>query len=159
MAMTISGLSEAQLDDQLIAAIQANVPLLDAFSTLLEGEGNGLVKGNSYIVPVVGSLTLSDKTAGTTASANAALTGKSVTADSFKGVSWELTEGSVPARLAANYMAEQAREGVAKIAQVDGCLFAVGALVAVVREVDEFYWAVFFVPLANAKHINIRLYA
>lgn len=119
MAMTISGLSEAQLDDQLIPAIQANVPLLDAFSVRLEGEGGeGLVVGNSYIVPVVGALTVSDKTAGTTATANASLTGKSVAASAFKGVSWELKEGQVAAKLAGAYMAEQAVEGVSKIAQV-----------------------------------------
>lgn len=129
MAMTISGLSEAQLDDQLIAAIQANVPLLDAFSTVLEGEGDGLVVGDSHIVPVVGALTISDKTAGTTAAANASLTGKPVTVSAFKGVSWELKEGGVNPKLAAAYMTEQAREGVAKIAQavVDAALALVTA--------------------------------
>jgi len=129
MAMTISGLSEAQLDDQIIAAIQANVPLLDAFSTVLEGDGKGLVQGNSYIVPVVGALTLSDKTAGTTATANASLTGKTVTASAFKGVSWELKEGAVDASLATAYMTEQAREGVSKVAQavVDAALALITA--------------------------------
>lgn len=114
MAFTHSGLSEAQVDDQIIGALQAVAPKLDIFSRLFPGKG--LVKGNSYKVPVLGATTITDKTGGTIATANGSITGAAVEANKFKGVSWEFIEGEMAAELLPGFFAEQMKEAAQSVA-------------------------------------------
>lgn len=115
MATTVSGLSEAQLDDQLITAIRSKLPFVELFSTRLDFAGEGLVKGNTYIVPVQGVMNVSDKTPGTLVASSGSLTGASVVANGFKGVSWSAAEGGISARLLANWFAQQIPLAVAQV--------------------------------------------
>lgn len=128
MATTFTGLSEAQIDDVIIGAIQAMLPYFRAFSTQLD-HPEGLVKGNSYIVPLIGALTVGDKTPGTLATASGSVTGVSVEADKFKAAAFEAIEGTISARLLATWWPEQIREAAKSVAAqcVDGALNLVTA--------------------------------
>ena len=128
MATTFTGLSEAQIDDVIIGAIQAMLPYFRAFSTQLD-HPEGLVKGNSYIVPIIGNVTVADKTPGTLAGASGGVTGVPVEVDSFKAASFEAVEGVIPARLMATWWPEQIKEAALAVAQscVDGALGLVTA--------------------------------
>jgi hypothetical protein len=118
MATSFTGLSEAQLDDKIVGAIQAALPYFDLFSTRLEpmeGDG-GIVIGNDYIVPVVGDVTVADKTPGTLATPSGSVSGVPVRASSFKAAAFEAIEGSVSARLMAAWWGEQVTEAVRAVA-------------------------------------------
>lgn len=117
MATSFTGLSEAQLDEQIIGAIQSILPMLSAFSTRLDATADGgLVLGNSYIVPIIGDVTVSDKTPGTLVGASGSVTGVAVVANKFKGASFEAIEGSVSAKLLAAWWSEQIREAMHSVA-------------------------------------------
>lgn len=128
MPTTFTGLSEAQMDDVIIGAIQSMLPYLGAFSTQLD-HPEGLVKGNTYIVPVVGGVTVTDKTPGTLVSPSGSVTGANVEVDTFKGAAFEAIEGQMSRRLLANWWPLQIRQAAKAVAQkcVDGALALVTA--------------------------------
>lgn len=123
MATSFTGLSEAMIDDKIIGSIQAVLPMLSAFSTQLD-HPEGLVQGNTYKVPVIGALTVGNKTAGTFVSAGGSLTAASVQASNFKGVSFEAVEGTISRRVMGNWWAAQVAEATKTVAAsvVDGAL-------------------------------------
>lgn len=123
MATTFTGLSEAQIDDKIIGSIQAVLPMLSAFSTQLD-HPEGLVQGNTYKVPVIGALTVGNKTAGTLVSAGGSLTAASVVASNFKGASFEAIEGTISKRVMGNWWGAQVAEATKAVAKavVDGAL-------------------------------------
>lgn len=128
MATTYTGLSEAQIDDYIIGAIQAILPYFRAFSTQLD-HPEGLIKGNTYIVPIVGNLSVADKTPGTLATASGSVTGVGVEVDTFKAAAFDAIEGVISSRLLAAWWPEQIREAAVAVAQscVDSALGLVTA--------------------------------
>ena len=123
MPTTITNLSTAELDDAIIQALHTVLPVFSAFSTRLNFE-RGLVLGSKIKVPVVGDLTVGNKTAGTLVSTSGSITGVDVTLDAFKGASWELAEGSIDAATAGEYWKGQIPVAVSKLAKtiVDAAL-------------------------------------
>ena len=115
MATSFTGLSEAQIDDYIIDAIQAALPYLRSFSTQLD-HPEGLIKGNSYIVPVSGLSTVANKTPGTFASASGTLTGVPVEADNFLASAFDAVEGVVSARTMAAWWSRKIRETTLNVA-------------------------------------------
>ena len=128
MATTFTGLSEAKIDDVIIGSIQASLPLLDAFSTQLD-HPEGLVIGNTYKVPLIGALTVGDKTAGTLKTASGSLTGQDVTTSAFKAASFEAIEGNISSKVLAAWWEKQVVEATRSVAQtvVDAALGLVTA--------------------------------
>ena len=128
MATTYTGLSEAQIDDYIIGAIQAILPYFRAFSTQLD-HPEGLIKGNTYIVPVVGNVSVANKTPGTLATASGSVTGVGVDVDTFKAAAFDAVEGVISSRLLAAWWPEQIKEAAVAVAQscVDSALGLVTA--------------------------------
>ena len=128
MATTFTGLSEAQLDDIVIPAIQAMLPYLGAFSTRTRYEER-LILNNAYIVPLVGNVTVKDKTPGAPVETSGGATGVSVVADKFKGASFYAKEGEVPSSLMSTWWPEQMKTACVAVAQtcVDGALALITA--------------------------------
>lgn len=123
MATTFTGLSEAMIDDKIIGSIQAVLPMLSVFSTQLD-HPEGLVQGNTYKVPIIGALTVANKTPGTLVTTSGSLTAASVTASNFKGASFEAIEGTISKRVMGNWWGAQVAEATKAVAAtiVDGAL-------------------------------------
>lgn len=128
MATSFTGLSEAQIDDIIIEAILSMLPYFGAFSTQLD-HPEGLVKGNDYIVPIVGALTVGNKTPGTLVTPSGSVTGVPVTVNTFKGAAFEAIEGELSARLVAAWWKKQIAAAAVVVAQtcVDAALGLVTA--------------------------------
>lgn len=128
MATTFTGLSEAKIDDVIVMAIRSILPYLGSFSTQLQ-HPEGLVKGNSYTVPVDGAATVADKTPGVLVSASGSLSGVPVLVDKFKGASFEALEGSVDVRVIEAWWTKKIMSTAAVVAQsvVDSALALVTA--------------------------------
>lgn len=123
MATSFTGLSEAQIDDKIIGSIQAVLPMLSAFSTQLDNP-EGLVQGNSYKVPIMGALTVGNKTPGTLVAASGSLSPANVTASNFKGAGFEAIEGLISKRMMGSWWGAQVAEATKAVAAtiVDGAL-------------------------------------
>lgn len=128
MATSFTGLSEAQIDDKIIGSIQAVLPMLSAFSTQLD-HPEGLIQGNTYKVPVIGALTVANKTPGTLVSAGGSLGAADVVANAFRGASFEAIEGTISKRVMGNWWGAQVAEATKAVAAtiVDGALGLVTA--------------------------------
>ena len=128
MATTFTGLSEAKMDEVIIGSIQAMLPYFGAFSTQLD-HPEGLVKGNTYIVPVIGDLTVADKTPGTLVTPSGSVSGVNVVVNAFKGAAFEAVEGEISRRLLAAWWEKQVAEAAKAVAQqcVDAALALVTA--------------------------------
>lgn len=128
MATSFTGLSEAMIDDKIIGSIQAVLPMLSAFSTQLDHPG-GLIQGNTYKVPVIGALTVGNKTPGVLVDASGSLDGADVVADAFKGAGFEAKEGTISKRVMGKWWGAQVAEATKAVAAtiVDGALGLVTA--------------------------------
>jgi hypothetical protein len=128
MATTFTNLSEAQLDDIVIPAIQSMLPYLNAFSTRTAYD-QGLLLGSTYKVPIIGNLTRKNKTPGSPVDSTGSLTGVDVTVSKFPADSFDANEGEIPASLMATWWPEQMREACIDVAQqvVDDALALVTA--------------------------------
>lgn len=128
MPTSFTGLSEAKIDDVIVGSIMSNLPMLDSFSTQLK-HPEGLVIGNSYILPVMGGLTVKTKTPGTLVESSGSLDGNNVKATEFKGAAFEAKEGEISADLIEEWWTAQVGEATKAVAQhvVDACLGLVTA--------------------------------
>ena len=117
MATTITGLSEAKIDDVIVGSIKAALPLFDAFSVQLKHE-KGLVKGEKYLVPLVGDVTVGDKTPGTLVDPSGSLTGVEVEVSEFKGASFEVKEGEMSRELLGAWWEEQIKTTAHAVAKI-----------------------------------------
>ena len=105
MATTISNLTEAQVDESVIAGLRLALPMLSAFSYKIDaGEA---IKNNVTRVPLAVDPTEGAKTAGTLISGSGSLTGVDVTLDQFRGAGWDAKEGEVSAIQLPTYWADK----------------------------------------------------
>ena len=99
MATTFSGLSEAQLDDNVIAEAKAILPFLAAFSTRLDFAGEALpVKDDTRKVMLVTDVTIGNKTPGMDTDGSGSVTGVNVTLDQFLSGAFDAIEGTISRR-------------------------------------------------------------
>lgn len=110
MASTISGINEALVDKQVVEALKHMLPVLRAFSYVIEQDDR--ITSDTVNVPLSTDPTVGDKTAGTFKTADGALAGTTVTYNRFRAAGWDAVETTMRPSLFAQYWADKAAGAV-----------------------------------------------
>jgi len=115
MPSTISGINEALVDEKIHEALKHVLPLLSAFSYVIEQDDR--IQNDTVQVPLATDPTVGTKTAGTFVAADGALTAATVTYNRFRGAGWDATESLMRGSLLEQYWADKAAGAVYGVAK------------------------------------------
>lgn len=115
MASTISGINQALVDDRIVSALRHVLPMLRAFSYIIEEDDR--ITSDTVNVPLATDPSVGDKTAGTFKSADGTLAGTTVTYNKFRAAGWDAVESTMRPSLFPNYWADKAAGAVYAVAK------------------------------------------
>lgn len=115
MATTITNINDALTDERIVGALKSVLPLLRAFSYVIEQEDR--ITSDVVRVPLATDPTVGTKTAGTFTTATGELTGVDVTYNRFRSAGWDAIESTMRASLLEQYWADKAAGAVYGVAK------------------------------------------
>jgi hypothetical protein len=115
MASTISGINQALVDQKIHEALKQVLPLLSAFSYVIEQDDR--ITSDTVQVPLSVDPTVGDKTAGTFKTSDGSLSGATVTYNKFRAAGWDAVESTMRSSLLAQYWADKAAGAVYGVAK------------------------------------------